>query len=226
VPNAIDGATDVLNPAGDAGGGFVVHDAHRLDCVTRVGAQPLLDLASRHTLAPVAGQEVHDELQPLGELLPQRRELAGLGHQHAIAGRQRVDQRRLPRAGATRGIDDDVLFRLEHLLHPGEHGLAEPAELGAAMIDRGVVDRAQHAVRNVRRPGDLQEMATGVMAVEFEHGGWPGGPIWYTKRILTKSCSWPQAAQAIPTRHDYPSLRGKMRPPGRRLTGLAFFLYA
>ena len=142
----------------------------------RVRAQPLLDLGRSCAVAPVAGHEVDDELQPLGELLPQRRELAGLGHQHAIAGRQRVDQRRFPRAGAARGIDDDVLFGLEHLLHAGEHGLAELAELGAAMVDRRMVDRAQHAVGHVGRPGNLQEVATGGMAVEFEHGGWPGWP--------------------------------------------------
>ena len=36
---------------------------------------------------------------------PQRREMAGLEHQHPVARRQRVDQRRLPRAGAGRRVD-------------------------------------------------------------------------------------------------------------------------
>ena len=49
----------------------------------------------------------------LRHVLPQRRELAGLHHQHAVAGRQRVDQRRLPGAGAGRGVDDDRVGGLE-----------------------------------------------------------------------------------------------------------------
>ena len=60
--------------------------------------------------APCASRLV-DELQALeaealGHLLPQRGELAGLEHQHAVAGRQRVDERRFPGAGAGSGVDD------------------------------------------------------------------------------------------------------------------------
>jgi hypothetical protein len=49
------------------------------------------------------GRKSTAEAEALGQLAPQRREVAGLGHQHAIAGRERVDQRRFPRAGARRG---------------------------------------------------------------------------------------------------------------------------
>ena len=76
-------------------------------------------------MAPVAGQELDLEPELRRHLLPQRREVAGLDHQHAVAGRQRVDQRRLPRAGARRGIDHDRLRVLNTRFMPGEHVLAE-----------------------------------------------------------------------------------------------------
>ena len=119
--------------------------------------------AGDDAMAPIAGQEFDGEAQPLGELVPQRREVTGLGHQHAVARRQRVDERRLPRAGSRRRIDDDRAVGLEHLLHAGEDRLAERRELGAAMIDRRGVDRAQHAIRHVGRPGNLQEVAAGAV---------------------------------------------------------------
>ena len=93
---------------------------------SRSAREPRLDLRRVGAVAPVARHEVHDQPEPLGELLPQRREVAGLGHQHAIAGRQRVDERRLPRAGARRWIDDDRRASVWNtLLHAGEHRLAE-----------------------------------------------------------------------------------------------------
>ena len=75
---------------------------HRLDRVRAVGGERRLDQRGDRRRAPVAGNEVDDEAEPLGHLAPQRREVAGLEHQHAIAGRQRVDERRFPRAGAGR----------------------------------------------------------------------------------------------------------------------------
>ena len=50
--------------------------------------------------APVAGHEVDDEAELLRHRAPERREVAGLEHQHAVARRQRVDERGFPRAGA------------------------------------------------------------------------------------------------------------------------------
>ena len=47
--------------------------------------------------------------------------MAGLEHQHLVAGRQRVDQRRFPGAGARGGIDHHRAGGLEDALHAGEH---------------------------------------------------------------------------------------------------------
>src|SRR5882762_8800615 len=86
--------------------------------------------------------------------------MPGLEHEHAIARRERVDERRLPGAGARGGIDHDRRPGLEHGLEPFEDLQSHGAELGAAMIHRGAVDRAQNPVGHVGGPGDLQEMAS------------------------------------------------------------------
>ena len=64
-------------------------------------------------MPPVARQQLDFSPSRFAILLPERRELAGLEHQHAVARRQRVDERRFPGAGARRGIDHDRLRRLE-----------------------------------------------------------------------------------------------------------------
>ena len=86
--------------------------------------------------------------------------MAGLGHQHLVAGRQRVDDRRLPGAGARRGKDDHRAGGLEDLLAALEHRLAELGEFGAAVVDDRHVHGAEHAVRHRAGPGNLQEMAS------------------------------------------------------------------
>ena len=124
-------------------------------------AQMLLDDLRVGAGAPIGLDEFGLEAQPFRHHLPQRGELAGLDHQHFVAGRQRVGERRLPGAGAGRGIDDDRLRGLEDGLDALEHALGELGEFRAALVDERHVDRAQDAVGNGRRPGNLQEMAPG-----------------------------------------------------------------
>src|SRR5918999_1003354 len=66
---------------------------------------------------------------------------------------------RFPAAGAGRGIDDDGAGRVEDLAGAVENLACHGGKLGAAMIDRRLRQRAQHAVGNVRRSGDLKEVA-------------------------------------------------------------------
>ena len=87
------------------------HD--RLDGVRLVLGEPRLDGGGIDAVAPVAGDELDLEAEPLGQLAPQRGEVAGLEHQHPVARRQRVDQRRLPGAGAGGGVDHHGLAGLE-----------------------------------------------------------------------------------------------------------------
>ena len=157
----IDRAAHFGDARDHAGGGFVVHHAHRLDGVRLVLAQPRFDRLRVGAGAPVAGDELGLQAEPLGHLLPQRREVAGLVHQDLVAGRKRIDQRGFPGAGARGRIDDDVAGGLEDPLHALEDLLAERAEVRAAMVHGREVDGAQHPVGNVGRSGNLEKMASG-----------------------------------------------------------------
>src|SRR5207302_1742091 len=137
-----------------------------------VGAQPLLDRFRIGAVAPVSGDEFNVEAELARHLLPQRSEMTGLVHEHAIGRRERIDQRRLPGARARGGIDDHLGARgLEYALHVRERLLAERAELGTAVVDGRQIDRAQHAIGHVRRPGDLQEVTAGAPAGTWGHWG-------------------------------------------------------
>src|SRR5262249_18522154 len=96
-------------------------------------------------------------------LLPQRGEMTGLAHQHAVAGRERVDERRFPGAGSRGRVDHYRLLRLEHRLEAFQDLEAHLAELGSPVVDGRLVDRAQDAIRNVRRTGNLQEVASALV---------------------------------------------------------------
>src|SRR4051812_1997600 len=101
---------------GDAGGSLVMHDAHGLDRVARVGAQAPFDFRVVRAMAPVARDEVDLEAELARHLVPERGKVAGLGHEDAIARGERVQQRRFPRARAGCGIDDHGMARLEDAL--------------------------------------------------------------------------------------------------------------
>ena len=56
--------------------------------------------AGLDSLAPVTGDEVHVQAELGGHLRPQGGEMTGVEGQHAVARRQRVDERGLPGTGA------------------------------------------------------------------------------------------------------------------------------
>ena len=130
-------------------------DADRLDLVPAIFGQAGLDRGRVGPVAPIAGQELNLQTQPLGYLTPQRSEVAGLAHHHPVAGRQRVDQRRFPRAGAGRRIDDYWFAGLENPLDAGQHLAAEPLEFRPAVIDGRQVDGPQHPIRHISGPWNL-----------------------------------------------------------------------
>ena len=98
--------------------------------------------------------------------------MAGLRHQHELARRQGIDQRRFPRAGAGRGIDHDRPLGPEHRLQILENAGGQPRELGTAVIDGRAVHGAQDPVRDVGGPGNLQEVAP---AAAHRHAAFPAG---------------------------------------------------
>jgi len=158
---------------GDPGRGLVVHHAHRLDPVPAVVGEARPDLLQIDAMAPVPRQQLHLEPEPASHLAPQRREMAGLRHQHRVARRQRVDQRRLPRAGAGRGIDHHRTRRPEHRLQVFQDAGSQPRELGAAVIDSRTIHGAEDPVRDVGGSRNLQEVAPAVMS--RRHAGLPLG---------------------------------------------------
>src|SRR5258708_3636510 len=139
-----------------------MHDAYRLDALLAVGAQALLDRLRIGATAPVTRDEFDLQAEARGELLPQRREVAGLRHQHALARRERVYERRFPGAGARSRVDDYFAARaFEDALHSRDHALPQLGEVGAAVVHGRKVDRAQHPVGHVGGAGNLQEVAAG-----------------------------------------------------------------
>ncbi len=132
--------------------------ADGLDLVRLVGGKPRLDLLEIGAMAPVARNELDVELELVGDAAPEHGELAGLAHQHLVAGLQRVDDGGFPGAGAGRGIDDHGLFGAEHALHAGQHGKADLGEFRTAMIETGHVHGPQHPVGDVGRSWNLEEM--------------------------------------------------------------------
>jgi hypothetical protein len=159
VAGRIDRLADLRDRGERAGRGFVVQHADRLDLLVLVFAELGFDRLRIDALAPIGRDEFRLEAQALRHLLPQRGELAGLDHQHTIAGRERVHQRALPGAGAGGGVDHDRIGGLEDRLNAFKGALGELGELGAAMVDDRRVHRPQHAVGQRRRARNLQEMA-------------------------------------------------------------------
>ncbi len=176
VSGAVDRLPDCVDTRGDAGRRLVVHGEHGLEGVRAVLGQFRLDERGIDAAAPVAGNEIDHEAEPFGHRAPQRGEMSGLEHQHAVARRQRIDERRLPGTGAGCRVDDHRARGLEDGLQSIEDFERQACELGAAMVDRRLVHRPQNAVGDIRRSRNLQKMAPGRVRVELEHGA-SGGEL-------------------------------------------------
>ena len=178
------GGVDRLADFGDrrqaAGRGLVMQDADRLDLVVLVFAQARFDRLRIGAGAPVGGDEFGLEAELLGHLLPQRGELAGLDHQHLVAGRQRVDQRAFPGAGAGGGVDDHRVGGLEDGLDALKALLGELGEFRTAMVDDGGVHRPQHAIGKRRRPRNVKKVTPDRTRGILSH--------WHS--LLNRSFSW------------------------------------
>ena len=145
-----------------AGRGLVVDDADRADAVARRPPQRLLDR------------------RRVGAAPPIRVEDRSARARAASPSRSRASRTSRCAPSATASPGDSVLtsaashapvpeagkmttgpLGAEDPPHPGQHRAAEVGEAGAAMVDRRLGDRAQHAVGHVGGPGDLQEMPAG-----------------------------------------------------------------
>jgi DNA-binding GntR family transcriptional regulator len=138
-------------------GSLVVHDHYGLDGVRRIPCQPGLDIGGIGAVAPVTRHEIDLDAPARRHLPPQRREMAGLNHQHLVARRQRIDDRRLPGAGSRRWKNDHRSGRLKDLLAAIEYRFAELGEFGAAMVHDRHVHGAKHPIRHRAWTGNLQK---------------------------------------------------------------------
>jgi len=85
MTRGIDLLANVGNAADDAGGCLVVHDADSLDRVGAVIGELVEHDGRVRAMAPVAGDEIDVQPDAGRHVLPQRRKVAGLEHQHCIA---------------------------------------------------------------------------------------------------------------------------------------------
>src|SRR5579859_3806920 len=158
MPGTVERLAHRWNAADDAGGGFIVDYADCLDRVIAILHELALDRLCIGAMAPVARYEIDGKPEPRRQLLPQRRELAGLRHQYAITGRQRIDQCGFPGARAGSRIYNDRALGAEYQFDAVHDFATQLREIRAAVVDRGPVHRAQHTVGDIGRAGDLQEM--------------------------------------------------------------------
>ncbi|OIQ67001.1 hypothetical protein GALL_514240 [mine drainage metagenome] len=135
-----------------------MNDHHGLDLVRPIGGKSRLDLVHVGPAPPVGWQEFDVELEFLGDAAPQHRKLAGLGQQHLVARRQRIDERGFPGAGARRRKNDDRLLGAENALHSGEYRMTEFGKFGTAVIQGRHIHGPQHPVRYIGRAWNLKKM--------------------------------------------------------------------
>src|ERR1700734_3886246 len=96
----VDRTADLGNPAGDAGRGLVVNDEDRTNPVGAIGREPLVESIGVGSTTPGSGDELDQQAQALGYRAPLSREMPVVERENLVPGREGVDERRLPRAGA------------------------------------------------------------------------------------------------------------------------------
>src|SRR5256886_12160584 len=126
----------------------------------------------RSTLFPYTTlfrSDVHAQSMPLGQVDPQMAELPVARGEDAVSRRQRIDEGRLPAAGAG-GREDECLAGggLEEVFQVAEQPGGERRKGGGPVVFHGAVHRAEDPIGHVRRTGNEQEIAAG-------HGGRPRG---------------------------------------------------
>jgi hypothetical protein len=165
----------IREPAGHTGRRLVVHDDDGLEGMPCVVAEQLLEIDIGRAAAPVSRHIGDIETQPLRHLTPDLREMSGLEDEHAIARRQRVDERRFGGAGAGRRKDDDRTAGSKHHTQRFQELRRQRGELRPAMIDDRTVHGTQDPIGNVGRAWNLEKMTTGVKhdTDEFTASGTP-----------------------------------------------------
>ncbi len=159
MPRRVDGGPDRRDVIDDTRGGVDLDDEDRLDVPSRVGAQARLERRGIDGAAPVARQGLDREPEHVALLTPAAREAPALQHQHPVAPRQGVRQRRLPAPVSVGDVDVGRPRRPEDGLEVLEARLGRPQQVLRIDVDGGPVHRLEDDLGHVRGAGDRQELA-------------------------------------------------------------------
>ncbi len=146
----------------DAGRRLVVGQQHGLDGRDRTEA--FADLVRRRGIPPLGIELGHVRPVGRGDLGEPVTERADRDAEHAVAGRQRVDDRGLEAAGARARDHRDVAGGPEVRLHAVEDPAEHRGELRAAVVDHLVCARFADGRRQGGRAGDAK------VGLEAVHG--------------------------------------------------------
>ncbi len=163
MPCGIDLPADIGDAAGDARGRLVVHDGDGFDLMVAIVGELRVHRRRIDAMPPVARHVVDREAEARRHLPPERGKVSRLEHQDFVARRQRIDQRRLPGAGARPWKDDDRRLRQEDALESGQHLARELRELRPTMVHGRLRQGAQHAIRNVGGTRNLEKVAAALV---------------------------------------------------------------
>src|SRR6185437_7678292 len=155
---AVHGCANFRNPANHAGGSFVMYHHHGLQSVLAVSSQAIFRFGRISTAPPITWDIFHLNPMFLRHLLPLRREMPSLKHEHAVTRAQSIHNGRFPGARTGGGKHDYRPPRLENSAQSFQNFFSKLREFRAAMIDYRAIHGAEHAIRDVGGTGNLEKM--------------------------------------------------------------------
>src|SRR3989475_2381627 len=197
----VDRAADGRDVARHAGCRLVGDDEDPFDLVLLARRQDPPDPLGWRALAPLDIDDVHAQAMLWAEIDPQVANLAVPRRGHPIAGRERVDERCLPPAGAGCGEDERLpRRRLEDFPEIAEQAGGQLGERGGAVVLHRAVHGAEDSLGYVRGAGDEQEIAAGHKKRPQREGKNTASGLRYSATSVPQPLGWVGASP--------PKLRG------------------
>ena len=176
VAGGADRFADRLDVVDDARGGVDLRHQNGLDLALGVGLQPRFHRFRPHRAGEVARQHLDLGAQHLGRLAPTDGEAPAFEHQHLVAAREHVGQRRLPGAVAVGGVDVGVALGAEDLLEVGEQAVRKRDHRAGIDVDGRPVHGGEHGIGNDGGTRDGEEFtACGKRHFQGLYGRMTGG---------------------------------------------------
>ena len=161
VTGRLDRLADGFDVVDHARGGIDLDAKDRLDGVILVLPQPGFDLGRPHRAAPVALQHFDLDAHRGGGIAPADREPAALQHQHLVAARQHVAERRFPGAMAVGDVDVGLSRGGEQPAEIAQQAVGQLHHGVGIDVERRAMHRAQHFVGHCGGSGDRQKFPAG-----------------------------------------------------------------